>query len=54
MDPNSADNVKAFTFDSAFDWNCTQVNVYNTTARPIVESALNGYNGTIFAYGQVS
>lgn len=27
--------------------------VYETCAAPVVESVLNGYNGTIFAYGQV-
>lgn len=43
---------KAFTFDSVYDWNCTQRDVYNGTAHPIVECVLNGYNGTIFAYGQ--
>ena len=26
--------------------------MYNSTASPIVESVLEGYNGTIFAYGQ--
>jgi kinesin family member 3A len=26
--------------------------VYNQTARPIVSKVLEGYNGTIFAYGQ--
>ena len=29
-----------------------QESVYNETAFPIVESVLEGYNGTIFAYGQ--
>uniref|UniRef100_H2ZL59 Kinesin motor domain-containing protein n=1 Tax=Ciona savignyi TaxID=51511 RepID=H2ZL59_CIOSA len=29
-----------------------QVDIYNLTARPIVNSVLEGYNGTIFAYGQ--
>lgn len=29
-----------------------QVDVYNIAARPIVENVLEGYNGTIFAYGQ--
>ncbi|KAI9204425.1 P-loop containing nucleoside triphosphate hydrolase protein [Polychytrium aggregatum] len=43
---------KSFTFDSVFDSGCEQLEVYNTTARPIVESVLSGYNGTIFAYGQ--
>lgn len=30
----------------------TQLDVYNRVARPIVENVLEGYNGTIFAYGQ--
>jgi kinesin family protein 3/17 len=52
-DPNnSKENEKTFTFDSVFDWNCQQLDVYNKTARPIIESVLEGYNGTIFAYGQ--
>ncbi|ORZ31702.1 P-loop containing nucleoside triphosphate hydrolase protein [Catenaria anguillulae PL171] len=53
-DPNApaTDPPKQFTFDSAFDWNSQQIDVYNKTALPIVESVLNGYNGTIFAYGQ--
>uniref|UniRef100_A0A8C0UTS2 Kinesin-like protein n=1 Tax=Cyanistes caeruleus TaxID=156563 RepID=A0A8C0UTS2_CYACU len=29
-----------------------QLDVYNLTARPIIDSVLEGYNGTIFAYGQ--
>jgi kinesin family protein 3/17 len=28
------------------------MDVYNRVARPIVENVLEGYNGTIFAYGQ--
>ena len=30
------------------------MDVYNRVARPIVDNVLEGYNGTIFAYGQVS
>ncbi|XP_062586138.1 kinesin-like protein KIF3A [Saccostrea cucullata] len=48
----SGDPPKTFTFDTVFDTNCKQVDVYNKTARPIVECVLEGYNGTIFAYGQ--
>ena len=29
-----------------------QMTVYNDLAKPIVDQALKGYNGTIFAYGQ--
>lgn len=43
---------KVFTFDTVFGPNCKQVDIYNIVARPIVESVLESYNGTIFAYGQ--
>nr|AUN27681.1 kinesin-like protein KIF3A [Phascolosoma esculenta] len=43
---------KTFTFDTVFDTDCKQVDVYNKVARPIVDFVLEGYNGTIFAYGQ--
>ncbi|XP_065186988.1 kinesin-like protein KIF3A [Sycon ciliatum] len=43
---------RQFTFDTVFGPDSKQVNVYNLTARPIVNSVLEGYNGTIFAYGQ--
>eukprot|EP00299_Pterocystis_sp_00344_P019374 c9618_g1_i2.p1 GENE.c9618_g1_i2~~c9618_g1_i2.p1 ORF type:complete len:900 (+),score=304.30 c9618_g1_i2:2-2701(+) len=42
----------AFTFDQVFDWNTTQAQVYEGAAKDIVESVLDGYNGTVFAYGQ--
>ena len=29
-----------------------QVDVYNTVAKPIVDDAMKGINGTIFCYGQ--
>lgn len=32
--------------------NSSQAQIYNTTVSPIVDSVLNGYNGTILAYGQ--
>ena len=43
---------KTFTFDRVFDWNSSQEDIYRTTAKTIVDSTLEGYNGTIFAYGQ--
>ncbi|KAI8588190.1 P-loop containing nucleoside triphosphate hydrolase protein [Geranomyces variabilis] len=54
IDPKAPNDPlpKTFTFDSVFDIQSTQQEVYNKTARPIVESVLAGYNGTIFAYGQ--
>jgi len=43
---------KTFMFDSVFDRESSQMEVYNQAARPIVQNVLEGYNGTIFAYGQ--
>lgn len=43
---------KLFTFDTVFGLESKQMEVYNQAARPIVENVLEGYNGTIFAYGQ--
>ena len=44
--------AKCFTFDTVFAPEVKQVDVYNRVARPIVNNVLEGYNGTIFAYGQ--
>jgi len=41
-----------FTFDALYDQAADQKKVFETTAKPVVESALSGYNATIFAYGQ--
>lgn len=52
--PNAShgEPMKVFTFDTVFGPDCKQVDVYNEIARPIIDSVLGGYNGTIFAYGQ--
>mgnify|MGYP002630466765 CR=1 FL=1 len=46
------DIPKVFTFDSVYDWNSEQENVFTDTAWPIIQNVMDGYNGTIFAYGQ--
>uniref|UniRef100_A0A8C2A4T2 Kinesin-like protein n=1 Tax=Cyprinus carpio TaxID=7962 RepID=A0A8C2A4T2_CYPCA len=52
------DNVivggKPYVFDRVFQSNTTQEQVYNACAQKIVKDVLEGYNGTIFAYGQTS
>jgi kinesin family member 5 len=40
-----------FQFEAFFDSSSTQEDLYETAARPIVETCLKGYSGTIFAYG---
>ncbi len=42
----------SFVFDHVYDEGASQKKVYENTARSVVESALQGYNATIFAYGQ--
>ncbi|XP_061112982.1 kinesin-like protein KIF3B isoform X3 [Conger conger] len=46
------EHPKVFTFDSVYDSNSKQVDLYDETFRPLVDSVLLGFNGTIFAYGQ--
>lgn len=51
-DEPSKDAVKVFSFDSVYDSKSTQQEIYEETVRPLVSSVLDGFNGTIFAYGQ--
>jgi kinesin family protein 3/17 len=44
--------TQTFTFDQVYDQETSQLEIFRISAQPIVESVLNGYNGTIFAYGQ--
>lgn len=46
------EDQKSFQFDYVYDSDSIQRNVYDEVAFPIIESVLEGYNGTIFAYGQ--
>ncbi|KAL3670400.1 hypothetical protein V7S43_004719 [Phytophthora oleae] len=43
---------KKFTFDAAIPPESSQQDVYAQAATDIVESVVNGFNGTVFAYGQ--
>ncbi|GIY43071.1 kinesin-like protein KIF17 [Caerostris darwini] len=43
---------KSFTFDGAYFIDSTTEQIYNEIVYPIVESVTEGYNGTVFAYGQ--
>lgn len=50
--PDKHSAVRDFTFDATFAPGCKQKAIFDDTALPIIESVLEGYNGTIFAYGQ--
>lgn len=43
---------ESYRFDEVFTETASQRRVYEVVAKPVVESVLNGYNGTVMAYGQ--
>ncbi|TFB04918.1 Kinesin-like protein, partial [Trichoderma ghanense] len=42
---------QVFAFDRVFDDNTTQAEIYEGTTRGLLDSVLDGYNATVFAYG---
>lgn len=50
---NNTKVTHRFAFDGLFGMDCRQGDVFDTVAKQAVDNALNGYNATIFAYGQV-
>ena len=46
------DPPRVFTFDGCFDEKVDQLELFDETANPIIDNVFEGYNGTIFAYGQ--
>ena len=47
-------NVYHFNFDRIFPPSSTQEDIYSFGVKEIIDSVLNGYNGTVLAYGQTS
>uniref|UniRef100_A0A4W4E4Z2 Kinesin motor domain-containing protein n=1 Tax=Electrophorus electricus TaxID=8005 RepID=A0A4W4E4Z2_ELEEL len=44
--------LKTFTFDAVYDMLSKQHELYDYSCKPLIDSVLLGFNGTIFAYGQ--
>ncbi|KAK6641195.1 hypothetical protein RUM44_012904 [Polyplax serrata] len=44
--------TKTFTFDRVFGPDSKQVEIYKTVVSPLIQEVLQGYNCTVFAYGQ--
>ncbi|KAK9750241.1 hypothetical protein RND81_02G181700 [Saponaria officinalis] len=42
----------SYKFDEVFTESASQKRVYEVVAKPVVESVMSGYNGTVMAYGQ--
>jgi hypothetical protein len=51
---NREEGSSEFTFDRVFGHDSTQTEVFDYVAKPIIEGALEGWNGTLFCYGQTS
>lgn len=47
-------NVYRFNFDRIFPPSSTQKDIYDFGVKGIIDSVLDGYNGTVLAYGQTS
>lgn len=52
LSDGECESSKTFAFDAVFSDESTQRHIYDVCAAPVVQSVLEGYNGTIFAYGQ--
>ncbi|KAI3364122.1 hypothetical protein L3Q82_010799, partial [Scortum barcoo] len=51
---DDGNSSKSFSFDRVFTAEETTNQLYQDIAKPLVVSTVEGYNGTIFAYGQTS
>uniref|UniRef100_A0A8C4NJK3 Kinesin-like protein n=1 Tax=Eptatretus burgeri TaxID=7764 RepID=A0A8C4NJK3_EPTBU len=49
---NNKREIYKFTFQKVFNQKTKQEEIFEAIARSVADSALSGYNGTIFAYGQ--
>ncbi|KAK7383246.1 hypothetical protein VNO78_28920 [Psophocarpus tetragonolobus] len=47
-------SASSYAFDHIFDEGSTNATVYELLAKDIIHAALDGFNGTAFAYGQTS
>ncbi|KAG5386862.1 hypothetical protein IGI04_038332 [Brassica rapa subsp. trilocularis] len=51
---NEYNPLTAYAFDKVFGPQATTVEVYDVAAKPVVKAAMEGVNGTVFAYGVTS
>lgn len=45
---------KAFTYDFVFDLDAHQDQIYSACVQKLIDGCFEGYNATVFAYGQVT
>ncbi|KAM9423174.1 kinesin-like protein KIF6 isoform 2-T2 [Salvelinus alpinus] len=49
---NNKKETYKFRFQEVFDQTVKQEDIFEAIAKPVADSVLSGYNGTVFAYGQ--
>ena len=52
LEIENGSSLNPYTFDTIFDSETNQNEIYDLVGKEIVNDVLSGYNGTIFAYGQ--
>lgn len=51
---NKTENFQTFTYDEVFPPETEQEKIFNIVAKPLINSALEGINSTLFCYGQTA
>ncbi|KAJ3226631.1 hypothetical protein HK099_004512 [Clydaea vesicula] len=54
VDPEGKKQAKSFNFDNVYNTSCDQLLLYQTCVQPLIEKSLNGFNCSIFCYGQTA
>lgn len=52
-EPERSRDVK-YSLDHVFPPESTTAEIYRATTQPLIQKVVNGFNGTVFAYGQTS
>lgn len=52
--PDGSQGQIKYNFDGIFNHITTQKEIFDKSAKKIVEGVMEGFNGTVFAYGQTS
>lgn len=52
VEVSAAGTKNEFTYDKIFDASTSQAQVFETCGTPMISCVLDGFNGTLFAYGQ--
>ena len=52
--PDGTRGAVRYDFDGVFNHKTTQIEIFEKSVKGIVQGVMEGFNGTVFAYGQTS